>query len=116
MERAAPEQLVRRRGAELPVKLLDPDQDVAHVRDRVHAEVRARAVRRASIRLDLEADEALVSENEPELGRLGHDRRIRRVALRDPGGADARHLLVADRRDDDVAAKTRPARHPRRPA
>ncbi len=78
---------------------------MAHARDGVYAEVRPRAVRGPPGRLELEGDEALVGERESHLGRLGDHGAVRAVALGDPRRADARHLLVADRSDEHVAAE-----------
>ena len=78
--------------------------------DRVDAEVRPRAVRGAAGHLDLEPDEALVRDDELELGRLGDDRGVgahEPQHLLDP---EARVLLVGDRGDDDVAARAQRAR------
>ena len=100
---------MRRLGAKAPVELLDPDEDGAHVRDRIDAEVGTRAVRGAALCLDLEADEALVRDRETQLGRLGDDRRVCGVALGDARRADARHLLVADGRHDHVSGEAGPA-------
>jgi hypothetical protein len=101
---------MRRLGAKATVELLDPHEDVAHVRNGVDAEIGAGAVRSAALRLDLEADEALVGEREPHLGGLGDDGRVRAVALRHPCRADAGDLFVADGRDDDVARQPGPRR------
>ena len=64
--------------------------------------------RRPALRLDLEADEALVRERQAHLGGLGDDGCVGAVALGDPRGADAGDLLVGDRRDDHVPAQPRP--------
>ena len=65
--------------------------------------------------LDLEPGEALVGDAHLERGRLRHDRRVG-AQLRGHGlGADARELLVAHGRDDDVARELELARPPRRP-
>ena len=95
--------------AEPSVELLYPDEDAAHLRDRVDPEVRARAVRRAADRLDLDVDEPTVRDGDLQLRRLGHDRGVRRRDC-DRLRADARELLVRDGGEDDVAAE------PRRPA
>ena len=99
---------VRRVGAQAAVELLDPDEHVAHVGDGVDAEVGPGAVRRPALRLDLEADEALVRERQAHLGGLRDDGCVGAVALGDPRGADAGDLLVGDRRDDHVPAQPRP--------
>ena len=86
-----------------------PDEDASHLRDRVDAEVRTRAVRRAAVHLDLEMDEAAMRDRELQLGRLGHDRRVRRSARRDRLRPDARELLVGDGGEDHVARRPRRA-------
>ena len=68
---------MRRVGAKAPVELLDADEDAAHLRDRVDAKLRPRAVRGPPVGLDLEMDEAAVRDRDLQLGRLGHDRRVR---------------------------------------
>src|SRR5262249_41058900 len=67
VERSRPDELVTPASLQPLVELLQRDEDGAHLRDRVDAEVRPRAVRRHALRLDLEADEALVRDGELQL-------------------------------------------------
>ena len=104
MHGAAPKQRVRARG-ERRVELADRAQDRAGLDDRVDAEVRARPVRRAPFDLDPRPDEALVRDGDRELGRLGDDGRVGLDGAKHLLDAEARVLLVGDRRDDDVAVQ-----------
>ena len=90
------------------VELLDRDQDAAHLRDRVDPEIRPRAVRGPSGRLDVEGEPAAVGDAETLVGRLGDDRRVGAPAREQGLGADARRLLVDDGGDDHVAAQSTP--------
>ena len=75
--------------------------------DRVDAEIRPRAVRRAAVHLDLEAGEPAVGDGEPLVGRLADDHVIRPRAVRDePLGAERRVLLVCGARDDDGSRRS----------
>jgi hypothetical protein len=85
------------------VELLDSDEDATHLRDRIDAQMRARAVCCTPDGLDFEIDEAAVSDRDLHLRRLGHDRCVRRHRSCDRLGSDARKLLVGDRCEDDVA-------------
>ena len=105
---------MRRPLAQRPVERVEPDEDVAHLRDRVDAEVGPRAVRGAPVRLDLEGDEALVGDADAHPGRLGDDRRVGADALQHRLRPDRRELLVDDRGDDHVAAQPAPRRLGRR--
>ena len=107
VDAAAADVRVRRIRAQPPVELLDADEDAAHLRDRVDAEVRARAVRRAAVRLDLEMDEAAVRDGDLQLGRLGHDRGVR--AQRSPRPPRCRRSRTPRRR------RRSGSRRPRRP-
>ena len=105
VDRRAADQRMRSPLGQRAVELLDRDENAAHPRDRVDAEVGARAVRRASSRDHLEGDEALVRDAELFLGRLRHDRAVRAPLAHERLGADAPDLLVDDGREDDVAAE-----------
>ncbi len=120
---------MRARAGELCGEAREPDQHLAHRRDRVDAQVGARAVRRDAGRLDVEPDEPLVRDAHVEPGRLGHDRGVGRELGGDPLGADRLVLLVAHGRHDHVAAQAgaagrrgcghdrgQPALHVERPA
>ena len=91
----------RERRVELP----DCRQDGAGLDDRVDAEVRPRAVRRAAADLDLRPHEPLVGDDDLQLGGLGHDRRVGVDHLEDFLHSDARVLLVGDRRNQHVAGE-----------
>ena len=64
VDASASEIRVPRIGAQIAVELLDADEDASHLRDRVDAEVRTRAVRRAPRHLDLEMDEAAMRDGD----------------------------------------------------
>ena len=63
--------------AQLAVELLDPDEDVSHLRDRVDTEVRPRTVRGPTSRLHVEPDDPAVCDRDPELVRRGDDGGVR---------------------------------------
>ena len=65
-------------------------------------------MRRAPNRLDLECDEALVSDGDNLLRRLRDDRSVCRGAPDERFGAEAPDLFVGDSRDDDVAPEPLP--------
>ena len=102
---AAPEQRVPGARAQRLVDRVDPDEDAAHLRNRVHAEIGARSVGGPPSRLELEGDEALVRDRDVHGGRLGHDRGVGAPFPHDRLGADAADLLVDDRGHDHVAAQ-----------
>ena len=87
------------------VEVADAGEDRARVRDRVHPQVRARPVRRATANLDLDPDESTVSDRDLELGGLGDDRGVRADVAEDFPHPDARVLLVRNRRHDHVAGE-----------
>ena len=91
------------------VEILDADENATHLRDRVDAQMRTRAVRRTPDRLDFEIDEAAVGDRDLHLRRLGHDRCVRTHGGCDRLGSDARELLIGDGREDDVTAQAAPA-------
>ena len=103
VERSGAEQRMAVARAQARVELGDPGEHRPHRRDRVDAEVGARAVGREARRLDLERDEALVRDRDDLLGRLGHDRGVGRRAADERLGADAADLLVGDGGHDHVA-------------
>ena len=106
---ATSQKRVRRVRAQPAVELLDPDEDTAHLRDRVDAELRPRSVRRPADRLDLEVDEPAVCDRELHLRRLRHDRGVGRDRGGDRLRPDARDLLVGDRRQDQDRRAARAA-------
>jgi len=67
-------------------------------------------MRGAPSRLDLHPHEALVRDDEAELGRLGDDCSVRPATARDRLGPDGVGLLVHDGRDEHVAAQACPDR------
>ena len=74
---ASPARRARGRARLQPlVEALQSDEDGPHPRDRVDAEIRARAVRGDALGLDLEADEAAMGDGELQLGRLDDDRGV----------------------------------------
>ena len=87
------------------VELGERDQDRAHLGDRVDAEVGPRPVRGHARGLELEADEAAMGDRDAQLGRLGHDRRVRANPLEHRLGARRGELLVSDDGDDHIAAQ-----------
>ena len=101
---------VGRARTQATVELLDADEDAAHLRDRVDAEMRARAVRCASDGLERDVHEPAVRHRELELRRLGDDRGVGREARRDRLRSHARELLVGDGGEDHVAAQPPPRR------
>ena len=103
---AAAEQRVGARG-ERGVELADPGQDRAGLDDRVDALLVARAVRRAALDLDLDPHEALVGDDQLELGRLGDDRGVGACRRRAP---PARRGSRAPRRRPRRRARRRGAR------
>ena len=62
-------------------------------------------MRRTTVHLDLEMDEAAMRDSDPEIRRLRHDRGVGSDARRDRLGPDARELLVGDGREDHVPAQ-----------
>ena len=91
-----------------PAEILDAGQHAAGLGDRVDARLVLRAVRCASGDLDLEPGEALVRDADLERRGLGHDRGVGAHLGSDGLGADARELLVAHGRHDDIARKVEP--------
>jgi hypothetical protein len=87
---------------ERAVQLAEGGEDRPGLHDRVHAEVRARAVRGPAGDLDVGPHESLVRDDQLELGRLGDDRGVGAGRPEHLLDADARVLLVGDRGDDDV--------------
>jgi hypothetical protein len=83
-------------------------QDRAGLDDRVHALQRSRAVGRAAGHLDLRPHEALVGDDQLELGRLGHDRGVGLHRAEHLLHAEAGVLLVGHGGDHDVAAQPGP--------
>src|SRR5437588_9947648 len=69
------------------VELLERDEHVAHLRDRVDAEIGAGPVCGDTARLDLEARESAVGNGDLELGGLADDRRIRPYSSKNGLGA-----------------------------
>ena len=110
MDAAAAQQAMRRTGAEAAIELLDPDEDAAHLRDRVDAEVRARTVCGASRHVRPRGARSPVRDRELQLRRLGHDRRVGGEGRRDGLGPDARELLVGDGGQKHVSAEAAPLR------
>ena len=96
--------------SERPVERPDGREQRAGLHDRVDAQMRSRAVRGAPGDLELGPDEALVCDDELELGRLGHDGGVRVQRPEHVLDAEARVLLVR------TAATTTSPRSPSRPA
>ena len=111
VDAAAAELRVRRIRAQPAVELLDADEDAAHLRDRVDAEIAAASrARRARASRPPDATKPRCATASCSLGRLGHDRRVGAHARGDRLGSDARELLVGDGGQDHVAAQARAAR------
>src|SRR5690606_21252037 len=77
------------------VMVVERADDAGHPRDRAVAQVPAAAVRGHTMRRQLEPDEALVSEDETALARLGNDTGIAAISLDEVVCARAGPLLVA---------------------
>ena len=71
------EQRMRARGEPLVI-FLEREDDARHVIDRIHAEVRLRAVRRLATHDDAPAQHALAGDDGAQSRRLRDDRRMRR--------------------------------------
>ncbi len=100
----------RRPRAQLAIARFERRQHAAHPRDRVAPFLRPAAVRGAAARDDLEPREALVADREPQVGRLGDDRRIRAPVAHERLGAEALVLLVHDGGDNEPARASSRAR------
>ena len=111
---------MRLRVRPLPLELLERDDDLQRLLDRVDAaarlpagvqrEVARRGVRLLALDLDAEVHEPALGRAQPQLGRLERDRHVARGrALDDLARAVADDLLVADDVEDDVAARPQPA-------
>ena len=102
----------------LPLELLERDDELQRLLDRVDAaarlaagvdrEVARRGVRLLALDLDAEVDEPPSAGAQPQLGRLERDRHVARGrALDDLARAVPDDLLVADDVEDDVARAAR---------
>ena len=87
------------------VELAERGQDRPGLDDRVDALLWPRAVGGATADLDLDPHEALVGDDQLELGRLGHDRRVGADGGQHLLHAEARVLLVGHGGDHDVAGQ-----------
>ena len=99
-----------------PLELLERDDELEHLLDRVHAaarlpacvnrEVARRGMSLLALDLDAEVHETTFCGAQPELGRLERDRHVARGrTLDDLAGAVPDNLLVADDVEDDVSVR-----------
>src|SRR5262249_26315338 len=92
-------------GLQARVELLETHEDRAHLRDRVDAEVRSRAMSGDAVRLDLESDGSLVRAGQLQLVRLAHGGGVCAHVLEHGNRPEGSELLVGPRREDDVAGE-----------